>query len=77
MRQGYSLIEVLVAMAVFGIASLGLAAGVSTVIRAGAVSEHVTQAIAMQYDFRGNSFGTPADGCSDDPNERVRYTYDA
>ena len=39
MQCGYSLIEVLVAMAVFAIASLGLAAGVTTVIRVEVVSE--------------------------------------
>ncbi len=42
MHRGYSLIEVLVAKAVFAIASLGLAAGVTTVIRAGSVSAHMT-----------------------------------
>ncbi len=35
------------------------------------------QAIAFQYDFRGDRFDSPADGCPDDPSERVRYTYDA
>ena len=35
------------------------------------------QAIAFQYDFRGNRMNWPADGCPDDPSERVRYTYDA
>ena len=34
------------------------------------------QAIAFQYDFRGDRFDSPADGCPDDPSERVRYTYD-
>lgn len=48
--RGYSLIEVLVAMAVFAIASLGLAAGVTTVIRAGSVSEHVTQATILAQE---------------------------
>lgn len=50
MQRGYSLIEVLVAMAVFAIASLGLAAGVTTVIRAGSVSEHVTQATVLAQE---------------------------
>ena len=45
MHPAYSLLEALVAMAVFVIASLGLAAGIITVIRAGSVSEHVTQAV--------------------------------
>lgn len=31
--------------------------------------------VAIQYDFRGNSPGTPPDGCPDDPNERITYTY--
>ncbi len=50
MHRGYSLIEVLVAMAVFAIASLGLAAGVTTVIRVGSVSEHVTQATILAQE---------------------------
>src|SRR5262249_5813111 len=28
-------------------------------------------------DFRGNSTGTPPDGCPDDPGERITYVYDA
>ena len=35
------------------------------------------QAISLQYDFRGDRINSPADGCPDDPSERVRYTYDA
>ncbi len=35
------------------------------------------QAISLQYDFRGDRIDSPADGCPDDPSERVRYTYDA
>ncbi len=35
------------------------------------------QALALQYDFRGDHFGSSADGCPDDPSERVIYTYDA
>ncbi len=35
------------------------------------------QTIAFQYDFRGDRIHLPADGCPDDPSERVRYTYDA
>ena len=50
MQRGYSLLEVLVAMAVFAIASLGLAAGVTTVIRAGSVSQHVTQATILAQE---------------------------
>ena len=33
-------------------------------------------AIAFQYDFRGRRRSDPADGCPDDPSERVAYTYD-
>ncbi len=50
MNRGYSLLEILVAMAVFAIAALGLAAGVTTVIRAGSVSEHVTQATILAQE---------------------------
>lgn len=34
------------------------------------------QAITLQYDFRGNTPGTPPDGCPDDPLEVISYTYD-
>lgn len=36
-----------------------------------------SQQITMQYDFRGNSFSSPPDGCPDDPNERITYVYEA
>ncbi len=35
------------------------------------------QTVVFQYDFRGGRLDSPADGCPDDPSERVRYTYDA
>lgn len=35
------------------------------------------QRVVMQYDFRGDVFGRPPDGCPDDPSERVVYQYDA
>lgn len=35
------------------------------------------QTVSMQYDFRGDRFGSAPDGCPDDPSERVLYTYDA
>jgi type II secretory pathway component PulJ len=35
------------------------------------------QRVTLQYDFRGNSTGTPPDGCPDDPGERITYVYDA
>ncbi|MGE0827417.1 MAG: PilW family protein [Candidatus Binatia bacterium] len=34
------------------------------------------QQITLQHDYRGNSTGTPPDGCPDDPNERVTYVYE-
>ena len=34
------------------------------------------QSVTMQYDFRGESIGTPPDGCPDDPGEQVAYVYD-
>jgi hypothetical protein len=34
------------------------------------------QRIALQYDYRGNSNGSPPDGCPDDPNERITYVYE-
>ena len=36
-----------------------------------------SQQVTMQYDFRGNSLGSPPDGCPDDPNERITYIYEA
>ena len=50
MSLGYSLIEVLVAMAIFAIASLSLSAGAVAVIRAGHVSERLTQATILAQD---------------------------
>ncbi len=35
------------------------------------------QTVSMQYDFRGDRFGSIPDGCPGDPSERVRYAYDA
>jgi len=35
-----------------------------------------SQRIALQYDYRGNSNGSPPDGCPDDPNERITYVYE-
>jgi len=34
------------------------------------------QRVTIQYDFRGNGAGSAADGCPDDPGERVTYVYD-
>ena len=50
MSPGYSLIEVLVAMAIFAIASLSLSAGAVAVIRAGHVSDRLTQATILAQD---------------------------
>jgi hypothetical protein len=41
------------------------------------VSEADEQTVTIQYDFRGNTPGAPADGCPDDPNETITYTYDS
>ena len=35
-----------------------------------------SQRITLQYDYRGNSTGSTADGCPDDPNERIVYVYE-
>jgi type II secretory pathway component PulJ len=41
------------------------------------LTEADAQRISMQYDFRGNSSATTAaDGCPDDPSERITYLYD-
>lgn len=49
-RAGYSLIEVLVAVTLFSLAALALSAGVVTVIRATATSEHFTVATILAQD---------------------------
>ena len=36
-----------------------------------------TTAISFQYDHRGATAGSNADGCPDDLNERIAYAYDA
>ena len=33
--------------------------------------------ISVQYDFRGDAADDPADGCPNDPGERITYSYDA
>ena len=50
MSPEYSLIEVLVAMAIFAIASLSLSAGAIAVIRVGHVSDRLTQATIPAQD---------------------------
>jgi prepilin-type N-terminal cleavage/methylation domain-containing protein len=49
-RAGYSLIEILVALSLFSIASLGISVGVATVVRTGKLSEKVTQATILAQD---------------------------
>jgi len=49
-KAGFSLIEVLVAVALFSLAALALSAGAVTVIRATATSEHFTLATILAQD---------------------------
>jgi prepilin-type N-terminal cleavage/methylation domain-containing protein len=41
------------------------------------LTEAELQRVSMQYDFRGNTASAPADGCPDDPTERITYSYDS
>ena len=41
------------------------------------LTEATDQRIVFQYDYRASSTGSPPDGCPDDPNERIVYTYDS
>jgi hypothetical protein len=41
------------------------------------LTEATPQHIVLQYDYRGSSVGSPPDGCPDDPNERIVYTYES
>jgi prepilin-type N-terminal cleavage/methylation domain-containing protein len=49
-NAGFSLLEILVALTVFSIASVALTAGVTTSIRANNTSEHLTQAAILAQD---------------------------
>lgn len=49
-NSGYSLIEVVVAMALFAIAILGLSAGVALVARSSLLSENLTRATILAQD---------------------------
>jgi len=49
-NSGYSLIEVLVAMALFAIAVLGVAAGATLVARSNLLSENLTRATVLAQD---------------------------
>lgn len=49
-KPGYSLIEVLVAMALFAIAVLGLSAGVALVVRSSLLSDNLTRATILAQD---------------------------
>jgi prepilin-type N-terminal cleavage/methylation domain-containing protein len=68
-RAGYSLTEILVALAIFSIATLALTSGVTTVLRAGDVSARLTQATVLAQDkievLRAS--GAPPAGGSDTP----------
>jgi len=41
------------------------------------LTEATDQRIVFQYDYRASGVGSPPDGCPDDPNERIVYTYDS
>jgi prepilin-type N-terminal cleavage/methylation domain-containing protein len=49
-NAGFSLLEILVALTVFSIASVALTSGVTTSIRANNTSEHLTQATILAQD---------------------------
>lgn len=49
-KAGYSLLEILVALAIFSIAALALTSGVTIVVRANNLSEHFTQASILAQD---------------------------
>jgi len=49
-KAGYSLVEILVALAVFSLSVPGIAAGVSLAVRASQTSEHFTQATVLAQD---------------------------
>jgi len=49
-KAGYSLLEILVALAIFSIAALALTSGVTTAVRANNLSEHFTQATILAQD---------------------------
>ena len=49
-NAGFSLLEILVALTVFSIASVALTTGVTTSIRANNTSEHLTQATILAQD---------------------------
>jgi prepilin-type N-terminal cleavage/methylation domain-containing protein len=41
------------------------------------LTEATEQRIVLQYDYRASGVGSFPDGCPDDPNERIVYTYDS
>ena len=49
-KTGYSLVELLVAMALFAIAALGLSVGVALVARAGVLSDTLTRATFLAQE---------------------------
>jgi type II secretion system protein I len=66
---GYSLIEILVAFAIFSIAAVALTSGVTTVIRSSNESEHLTQATILAQDKLEalSAQVTPLSGGNDTP----------
>ena len=49
-NAGFSLLEILIALAVFSIASVALTLGVTTSVRTNTTSEHLTQATVLAQD---------------------------
>jgi general secretion pathway protein I len=68
-KAGYSLVELLVAMALFAIAALGLSAGVIMVVRSGVSSDHLTRATILAQDKLEElaALGSPLTGGTDTP----------
>src|SRR5689334_11444447 len=58
-NAGFSLLETLVALTVFSIASVALTLGVTTSIRANNTSEHLTQATILAQDKLQALLATP------------------
>jgi prepilin-type N-terminal cleavage/methylation domain-containing protein len=71
-KAGYSLVEILVALAVFSLSAPGIAVGVSLAVRASHISENFTLATILaqdkleelraQFGFRGSGEDTPRPG---------------
>lgn len=78
-KVGYSLIEVLVALTLFSLATLGLSAGVGTTIRAGKLSADFTLATILAQDKLEELFaqGPPVSDGSDTPQPRFTRAWAA